>query len=238
MSEGFLSRWSKRKIDERAGKPLPEPDTQRQAAPRLDAMANFSGGTASSNAVVNSDADRLGGRNIDLAPVVASQSAPTQPAPTETPAAELPTLADVQDLTPESDFKPFMARGVAADVKNAAMKKLFADPHFNVMDRLDTYIDDYSLPDPIPAAMLRKMVSAKFLNLFDDEEEPKVGGGDDRTELDANITRPRDDPDTAPRADVAQSLPTPESTPKNDNLDLRLQSDHAPAVQTARRGAE
>jgi hypothetical protein len=31
-------------------------------------------------------------------------------------------------------------------VKNAAMKKLFADPHFNVMDRLDIYIDDYSSP--------------------------------------------------------------------------------------------
>ena len=42
------------------------------------------------------------------------------------------------------------ARDVAPDVKNAAMKKLFADPHFNVMDGMDTYIDDYSKPDPIP----------------------------------------------------------------------------------------
>ena len=64
------------------------------------------------------------------------------------PEVPLPTLADAQALTPESDFKPFMARGVAADVKNAAMKKLFTDPHYNVMDRLDTYIDDYSLPRP------------------------------------------------------------------------------------------
>ena len=30
------------------------------------------------------------------------------------------------------------------------MKKLFADPHYNVMDGLDVYIDDYSKPDPIP----------------------------------------------------------------------------------------
>ena len=30
------------------------------------------------------------------------------------------------------------------------MKKLFSDPHFNVMDGLDTYIDDYGKPDPIP----------------------------------------------------------------------------------------
>jgi hypothetical protein len=55
-----------------------------------------------------------------------------------------------------------MARGVTTDVRNAAVKKLFADPHFNVMDRLDIYIDDYSQPDPLPAAMLRQMVSARF----------------------------------------------------------------------------
>jgi hypothetical protein len=47
------------------------------------------------------------------------------------------------------------ARDVAPEVKNAAIKKLFADPHFNVMDGLDTYIDDYSKPDPIPPEMLR-----------------------------------------------------------------------------------
>ena len=37
------------------------------------------------------------------------------------------------------------------------MKKLFSDPHFNVMDGLDTYIDDYGKPDPIPLSMLRRM---------------------------------------------------------------------------------
>ena len=68
-----------------------------------------------------------------------------------------------QALTPESDFTPFAAPNVAPEVKNAAMKKLFADPHFNVMDGMDVYIDDYSKPDPIPHAMLRKLASAKFL---------------------------------------------------------------------------
>lgn len=62
-----------------------------------------------------------------------------------------------------------MAQQVSPEVRNAAMKKLFADPHYNVMDGLDTYIDDYSNPDPISESMLRQMVSAKFLNLFPDE---------------------------------------------------------------------
>ena len=66
-----------------------------------------------------------------------------------------------------------MGQGVAPEVKNAAMKKLFADPHFNVMDRMDIYIDDYSQPDPLPLAMLRQMNGAKFLNLFEDEDQGK-----------------------------------------------------------------
>ena len=82
-------------------------------------------------------------------------------------------MADTQALTPASDFRPFMGQGVAPEVKNAAMKKLFADPHFNVMDRMDIYIDDYSQPDPLPLAMLRQMNGAKFLNLFEDEDQDK-----------------------------------------------------------------
>ncbi len=33
------------------------------------------------------------------------------------------------------------------------------------------YIDDYSIPDPLPLSMLRQMASAKFLNLFEEEED-------------------------------------------------------------------
>ena len=51
------------------------------------------------------------------------------------------------------------------------MKKLFSDPHFNVMDGLDTYIDDYGKPDPIPLSMLRRMNQSAVLGLFDDEVE-------------------------------------------------------------------
>jgi hypothetical protein len=83
----------------------------------------------------------------------------------------LPTLEEAQALGLNSDFKSFAARGVDPVVRNLAMKKLFTDPHFNVMDRLDIYIDDYSLPDPLSAIDLRKMVSAKFLNLFDDDAD-------------------------------------------------------------------
>jgi hypothetical protein len=34
------------------------------------------------------------------------------------------------------------------------------------MDRLDIYIDDYSIPDPIPMEMLKRMVQSESLGLF------------------------------------------------------------------------
>ena len=139
-------------------------------------------------------------------PLPSTSAASVTPLAAETPPqVPAPTLADTEQLTPESDFTGFMAQGVAPDVKNAAMKKLFADPHFNVMDRMDIYIDDYGLPDPLPLALLRQMTSAKTLNLFDDT--------DDSAQV------------------VAQSAPVENnSNPEphtHDHADLRLQPDPA-----------
>jgi hypothetical protein len=187
---GFLSRWSRRKVDERAGRPLDEPKPAPSVAGgSLPALAPNQVPPPSAVAVSVASATTSG--------TAASAHADGQ---TAQPA---PTLVDVQQLTPESDYTGFMARGVAPDVKNAAMKKLFTDPHFNVMDRMDVYIDDYGLPDPLPLAMLRQMTSAKTLNLFDDETEtPKV---------------------------VAQSVPAENNSniepTTHDHADLRLQPD-------------
>jgi hypothetical protein len=86
----------------------------------------------------------------------------SQPVPDEPPKPP-PTIEDVAALTPDSDFKPFVARGVDENVRRSAMKKLFADPHFNVMDGLDVYIEDYNKFDPIPPAMLAALNHAKGL---------------------------------------------------------------------------
>lgn len=67
------------------------------------------------------------------------------------------TLEDVVRLGPDADYAAFMAAGVSRAVQRLAMKKLFADPHFNVMDRLDVYIDDYNRASPVSAAMLASL---------------------------------------------------------------------------------
>ena len=109
-------------------------------------------------------------------PVVTERSQPAAPALPEPTAPPAPTLADVDALTIQSDYTRFVARDVAPEVKQAALKKLFTDPHFNVMDGLDTYIDDYGKPDPLPPGMLRKMMQSQLLGLFDHEKKAETPG--------------------------------------------------------------
>ena len=147
-----------------------------------------------------------------IAPVVANAEVPVVE---ETPVAEpLPTMADVALLTRESDYSRFVSPGIDEGVKRAAMKKLFADPHFNVMDGLDTYIDDYGKPDPIPLAMLKQMNQSKVLRLFDTEDEDD----DEKTKCESAETT-LIEPATEP---VTELKPPPDDDP-----DLRLQQDDA-----------
>jgi hypothetical protein len=74
-----------------------------------------------------------------------------------------PTMEDVGALTHDSDYSRFVARDVDENIKRSAMKKLFSNPHFNVMDGLDTYIEDYNSFEPISLAMLQSLNHAKSL---------------------------------------------------------------------------
>ncbi|MDB5946332.1 MAG: hypothetical protein JWQ33_1358 [Ramlibacter sp.] len=204
MADGFLGRWSKRKLDARGRPPEPAPLLPDPAVPE--------------------------------AVIAANAGIQTSPAPTAAPVVAEPpplTLEDAQALTPESDFRPFAARGVAPEVQNAAMKKLFSDPHFNVMDRLDTYIDDYSQPDPMPMEMLRKLASAKFLGLFDEEEKQEAEQAAEQAR------RARELADNPTSQTVAQSAAAPAvpSAHAHDDPDLRLQQDDAPAGKEPGGGA-
>jgi len=96
---------------------------------------------------------------------------PAMPAASPQPPAPLPP---VESLTPDSDFAPFMQAGVDGNVKRDALKKLFADPRFNVMDGLDVYIDDYSKPDPLPDGWLEKMNQVRHLGIFRDDPPPEA----------------------------------------------------------------
>jgi len=82
---------------------------------------------------------------------------------------ELPPLDSLRGLS--SEYREFLNPGVDEKLRHAALNKLFRDPHFNVIDLMDVYIDDYTKFDPIPEAMLRTLTHAKDL-LFGDEKVP------------------------------------------------------------------
>jgi hypothetical protein len=130
-NEGFLQRWSRLKAAPEAGE-----------APAVPAEPPAHAGHAA--------------RTL---PAAGAQRAETE---TETaPAAPLPTLADAAMLNADSDYSAFVARGVDADVRRLAMKKLFADPHFNLIDGLDIYMGDYNIPSPVSPAMLASLSHAR-----------------------------------------------------------------------------
>lgn len=84
----------------------------------------------------------------------------------------------LENLTPDSDFGQFMRQEISEEVRRKAMKTLFSDPHFNVMDGLDIYIDDYSISDPIPEEMLASLEHAKGLLFNAPEQEDEAADSD------------------------------------------------------------
>jgi hypothetical protein len=209
--EGFFARWSRRKAGVAA------PVDERNEAPAAAASAMPSSAVSSTNVaapdIVRSE------------PVPAADSAPQPPAP---------TLADVAALTRESDFTRFMAPGVDRSVRDAAMKKLFSDPHFNVMDGLDVYIDDYSKPDPLPLEMLKKLRQSEMLGLFRDDTAAATAAGT-AAEASADNAGIAASPPSTPSA---QSAPSTDASPRVENdPDLRLQSDDGDRRPGAGEGA-
>ncbi|MEJ6005418.1 DUF3306 domain-containing protein [Paucibacter sp. AS339] len=202
---GFLARWGRRKALARTGAPLPDAPPAAPVAPDPAPQAPAPAAAVTAPAV---------------------QSLQAQPAPVaEQPV--LPTLADVATLNADSDYSRFMSAGVDRGVQRAAMKKLFfSDPHFNVMDGLDTYIDDYGKPDPIPLAVLRQMNQSKALRLFDAEDQVE-----EKTAASA-LTAPQSAQDLPPeQLDPPPSTRPPAidtaSPPDDHDPDLRLQQDDA-----------
>lgn len=203
--DSFFSRWSRRKVALRQGQALPPEPVPEPPAAAAPPPA--------------------------VAGVVAAPAA--EPAPTAAPEPAAPTLPDVHQLTPESDFTAFVRPQVQPEVRNAALKKLFADPHFNVMDGLDTYIDDYNTPDPLPEGMLQQLVQSEMLGLFAPapQDRPDPQPGPQPEPLPPHATGPATDTPAPPAEPAATATPTPtDPTPqvdRHEDADLQLQPDDA-----------
>lgn len=128
---GFLSRWSRLKresVQPGPREPAPPPAADAGAKPPAEA------GTATAPTLEHQLADQLAEAR-----------------------ARVPELPPIESVSLASDFTPFMQRKVPEILRRQALKALFRDPHFNQMDGLDIYIDDYTQFEPIPEDMLDKL---------------------------------------------------------------------------------
>lgn len=162
--EGFFRRWARLKS---AGE-----TAEREAAPSQGATAPAVAPQALEPArPALQPAPRAPQPGLPARPPSARAEGEAAPRPS-------PTLDDAARLTPDADFSAFVARDVDKSVQRAALKKLFADPHFNTVDGLDMYMGDYNTPSPLPAAMLASLKHAPDVlgRLFGDQQEGQQEG--------------------------------------------------------------
>ena len=139
----------------------------------------------------------------------ARRAPPPEPAPKSAdPQSPAPELPPVEKLDLESDYRAFFHPKVGEDVRRAALKKLFSDPRFNVMDGLDVYIDDYSKTEPIPPEMLAGLRQAQNILQWakEDTEERERKEREKERQLQAS-----GEPPAAPVPGAADAAPAASS---------------------------
>jgi hypothetical protein len=149
---------------------------------------------------------RPGAPAEEKAPASAAATPAAVTPATALPAAETAPLPPVESLTPESDFAPFMTRDVDPGLRRQALRTLFQDPRFNVMDGLDVYIDDYSKPDPIPADWMGKLEQLARLDhgIVPEPKEPEpIASAPESVDPEAPEKTPRSEGTLPPPSDTS-----------------------------------
>ncbi len=137
-------------------------------------------------------------------PVEKPAEKPAVPQAKEEPAPRLPPI---DELKPESDFTPFMNPKVDMETRRSALKKLFADAHYNIPDPFEAYSEDYTKSEPIPEQMLRAINRARDLAV----KGPEKVAEEERLAEQARA-------DAEAKAESAQNeVPTEGSTRKPDD---------------------
>lgn len=93
---------------------------------------------------------------VPEAPVQVSPDVPASAAPDAV--VEPPPL---ESLNFESDYRSFLGDKVDEGLKRAALKKLFHTEHFNTMDGLDVYIEDFSVFEPMSRSMVEQLAHSR-----------------------------------------------------------------------------
>jgi hypothetical protein len=197
----FLRRWSRRKLA--SARPTTTELQQAASVPPTAAPMTQAPAAVSASAVASTEVPPATDREVAAGD-------------------EAPPLPPIDSLTFDSDFSGFLSPKVGETVKRQALRKLFNDPRFNVMDGLDVYIDDYSKFEPIPDDVVAKLQHARYIfdpprtrvneagHVEDVPDEPPPGS-DVAKPTDA-LPSPSEDALPPEQADAALPGPAPDDT--------------------------
>ena len=166
----------------------------------------------------------------DETPPAAAGQPGADAAPVETEPAPLLTDADMpplDSLTEESDFSPFMSKGVSDELRNLALRKLFRSQVFNIRDGLDEYDDDFTsfekLGDIVTADMKHRieMEQQKLREKLAAEGDFTTAGTAEADGVEADgVESLDDDVDERDPARTAAAVAAPDGDPETPSADI------------------
>jgi hypothetical protein len=121
--EGFLQRWSRRKADARHAE-----QHEPEAAPAAEPEEQATPQAGSPERALRRDEPGAAARTETAEETI-----------------DLAALPDIESLTYESDFTPFLRAGVPQELKNRALRKLWrSNPVLACLDGLNDHDEDYT----------------------------------------------------------------------------------------------
>jgi uncharacterized protein DUF3306 len=160
-----LRRWSQRKLAaarksrSAAASEAEAPAGDTRASPAEPPIRGDQRGSAPGERSTGAPAAASGERSTGALAVAPGDVTANPAAATEGGAP----IQSIGSLSIDSDFSAYLGPSVDPALKRAALKQLFRDPRFNVMDGLDVYIDDYTKSDPIPPDLVKQMVQGRYI---------------------------------------------------------------------------
>jgi len=144
-------------------------------------------------------------RKLDEAEARATPAQPAEAAP--------PELPPIDSLTPESDFSAFMHKQVDDKLRRAALRKLFSDPAFNVVDGLDDYAEDYTQLETLAEGAAATLEHAKRTLLGRDPDAPAPTESPETATADADPAQDAQAPPAKERGDAGAADAAPGEVP-------------------------
>jgi hypothetical protein len=194
MSEGFLSRWTQRKLAVRAAAlaergapiapdaaPLPEPDAEAAGA-------------------------------AFIAPQTGPEVLPPEPGTAVDPIVDLSSL---EALTAETDLAPFLRAGVPATLRNAALRRMWSlDPAIrDFVSEAREYAYDWNSPGGVPGLgplLPSDDVKAMLARLLGGVTKATPASGETRDSQPEGSLEPGQTPECPLAADPAPPGPDPQ----------------------------